>query len=210
MNNKPQNNYFITAIGTDSGKTVASAILCEALKADYWKPIQCGEPRDTDSVKSLISNGNTSFHNEEYFLKKPASPHDAANEEGVEININHIKKTYSELKINNSTLIIEGAGGLLVPLNDNDFLVDIPEQLNIPVILVCNLYLGSISHTLLSINELKRRKINVAGIIFNGESNLESERIILHHSEYKKLLHILPEKVITKEVVRRYAEKLQF
>ena len=202
-------NYFVTAIGTDSGKTLASSILCEALKTDYWKPVQCGEPRDTDAVKNLISNTDTQFHAEAYFLKKPASPHDAAKEEGVEIKLDQIKNRHSTLKTKNSTLIIEGAGGVLVPLNDTDFVIDIPQQLDISVILVANLYLGSINHTLLSINELKRRNVKVAGIIFNGEPNLESERIILHHSGYKKLLHIMPEKEVNKEVVRRYAAEFK-
>jgi len=201
--------YFITAIGTDSGKTLASAILVEALKANYWKPVQCGEPRDTDAVKDLISNTETQFHNEAYFLKKPASPHDAAKEENVEIRIDQIKNNHLTLNTENSTLIIEGAGGLLVPLNDNDFVIDIPQQLDVQVILVADLYLGSINHTLLTINELKRRRLKVAGIIFNGESNPESERIILHHSGYKKLLHILPEKEINKEVVKKYASLLK-
>lgn len=200
--------YFITAIGTDSGKTLASAIIVEALKADYWKPVQCGEPRDTDAVKGLVSNSETQFHAEAYFLKKPASPHDAAKEEGIEIDIKKFQTSYSKLPTSN--LIIEGAGGLLVPLNDTDFVIDIPQQLNVPVILVANLYLGSINHTLLTINELKRRKIEVTGIIFNGEPNPESERIILHHSGYKKLLHILPEKEITKKVVKKYATELNF
>lgn len=198
-------NYFITAIGTDSGKTIASAILCEALKADYWKAIQCGEPRDTDSVKSLVSNSETKFYTEGYFFKKPASPHDAAKEEGVEIDIKKIK-----IPSTSNNLIIEGAGGLLVPLNDFDFVIDIPQQLAIPIILVANLYLGSINHTLLTINELKRRQIEVAGIIFNGEPNPESERIILHHSGYKKLLHILPEVEISKDIVKKYATELSF
>lgn len=202
--------YFITAIGTDSGKTLASAIIVEALKADYWKPVQCGEPRDTDAIKCLISNSETQFHSEAYFLKKPASPHDAAKEEGIEIDIKQIKRYYTSLNPQNPTLIVEGAGGLLVPLNDTDFVIDIPQLLNVSVILVANLYLGSINHTLLTINELERRQVEVAGIIFNGEPNPESERIILHHSGYKKLLHILPEKEITKKVIKKYATELNF
>ena len=106
--------------------------------------------------------------------------------------------------------IIEGAGGILVPLNYNDFIIDIPEKLNIPTILVANLYLGSINHTLLTISELKRRNINVLGVIFNGERNHASEKIILQYSGYKKLLHIYPEKIINKDVVKKYAAELKF
>ena len=198
-------NCFITAIGTDSGKTVVSSIVCEALKADYWKPVQCGEPRDTQTVKEFISNKETIFHQEAYFLKKPASPHDAAKEENIILEIEKVKN--AQPKTSNS-LVIEGAGGLMVPINETEFVVDIPEKLDIPVILVANLYLGSINHTLLTINELKRRNIKVHGIIFNGEPNPESQRIIIKHSGYKELLHILPEEHMNKEIIRKYADML--
>ena len=199
-------HYFITAIDTDSGKTLVSAIVTEALKADYWKPIQCGPTRDTETVQSLVSNTSSAFHDEAVFLKKPASPHDAARAEGTEVRIVQLLPAFDQLS---KQTVIEGAGGLMVPVNNDEFIADIPARFNIPVILVANLYLGSINHTLLSVNELQRRGQEVAGIIFNGEPNPESERIILHHSGYRKLLHILPEKEINREVVRHYADQLR-
>lgn len=199
-------HHFVTAIGTDSGKTIVSAILTEALQADYWKPIQCGAPRDTETVQSLVSNDISSFHQEGIFLQKPASPHDAAKAENRTVMITDVEKLYFNLQ---KTTIIEGAGGLLVPINDDEFIIDIPQRFDIPILLVANLYLGSINHTLLSINELQRRNLTVKGIVFNGASNPESERIILKHSGYRKLLHVLPEKEITKEVVRKYAQQLK-
>ena len=195
-------NYFITAIGTDSGKTLVSAILCKALQADYWKPVQAGFPRDADTVKSLVPE--CIIHPETYLLNTPASPHASAKIDGVEIDL----EKFSLPKTNNA-LIVEGAGGCLVPLNDKDFVIDIPQRLNLPIILVSNLYLGSINHTLLTINLLKQRNLTVVGIIFNGKSNPESERIILKHSDYKTIWHIKEEQEITQTKISEYAEKLK-
>ena len=178
-------NYFVTGIDTDSGKTLVSAILCEALEADYWKPVQAGLPTDSETVKSLISNSRTTIHKEGYLLKTPASPHAAAKLDGIDIQLANFK-----LPITNNDLIIEGAGGCLVPLNEDDFVIDLARHFNATVILVADLYLGSINHTLLTVSELKRRSYTVKGIIFNGEPNPESERIILQHTNLRCLLHI--------------------
>lgn len=195
-------NYFVTAIGTDSGKTVVSAILCSALGADYWKPIQCGSPRDSDQISSLLGKEQI-IHPERYYLKMPASPHAASKAEGVDV----ILESFTLPKTDNS-IIIEGAGGLLVPLNDENFVIDLIQHLNVRVILIANLYLGSINHTLLSIEALKARDVPIEGIIFNGESNPESERIILKHSGLRVLLRIEPELFINSEVVNKYARLL--
>jgi dethiobiotin synthetase len=143
------------------------------------------------------------IHPEKYLLKTPASPHAAAKIENVSINI-----TAFILPNTLNNLVIEGAGGCLVPINDAHFVIDIPVKFNIPVILVADLYLGSINHTLLTVNLLKQKSLYVSGIIFNGVPNPESERIILRHSSYKKLLHIHPAEAITKEIVKKYAAQL--
>jgi dethiobiotin synthetase len=195
--------YFITAIGTDSGKTVVSSIITQALQADYWKPIQSGQPRDTDTVMTLVHNQKSVFHREAYLLSIPLSPHAAARLEEIEIHIANILLPDTE-----NTLIIEGAGGVLVPINDEHFVIDLVPRLDAEVILVANIYLGSINHTLLTIRELERRKLRVKGIIFNGPENKESERIILQHSGYRQLLRVHQEKAITPEVINRYALKL--
>jgi len=198
-------NYFVTGIDTDSGKTLVSAILCEALPADYWKPVQAGLPRDSETVQDLISNSQTKIHSEQYLLKTPASPHASARIYGVTIQLSGF-----ELPQTKVDLIIEGAGGCLVPLNEKDFVIDLISLFGAEVILVADLYLGSINHTLLTLEVLKSRKLKIKGIIFNGESNPESERIIIlaHHS-VKKLLHVKKESKIDKDVVQHYAALLK-
>lgn len=194
-------NYFITGIDTDSGKTLTSAIVCQALGADYWKPIQSGLPRDSDTVQSLLSNDSIRIFQEGYLLNTPASPHASAKIDGITIEPQKIKKPDS------NNLVIEGAGGCLVPLNDTDFVIDLAALWDCEVILVADLYLGSINHTLLTVNLLKQRKLKVKGIVFNGDSNPESERIILKHSGYDVLLHIKREKEVNREVVATYAKE---
>jgi dethiobiotin synthetase len=194
-------HYFVTAIDTDSGKTLASAILCEALQADYWKPVQAGLPRDSETVQSLISNSKTKIQPERYLLKTPASPHASAKIDGVKIALSDFQIPQTK-----NNLVIEGAGGCLVPLNDNDFVVDLIAGFRAEVVLVADLYLGSINHTLLTLEALKSRRAKIKGIIFNGDSNPESERIILeHHKDVRKLLHIKKEMAIDRPLVQKYA-----
>ncbi len=197
-------NYFVTAIHTDSGKTFVSAILCEALHADYWKPVQAGFPTDSEAVGSLISNTSTKIHPEAYRLKMPASPHASAKAEGIEI-----QRENFILPSTDRDLIIEGAGGCLVPLSKDFFVIDLIDMFKAQVVLVSNFYLGSINHTLLTVEALKQRNVPIKGIIFNGEPNPESESIILSTSKIPLLLRILPETTITKEVVQRYAQQLK-
>jgi dethiobiotin synthetase len=198
-------NYFVTAIHTDSGKTFVSAILCEALAADYWKPVQAGLPRDTETVASLVTNKFSTFHPEAYLLKTPASPHAAAKIDNVEIHLKNIRLPQT----NNRNLIIEGAGGCLVPLNQQNMVIDIAVNLNIPVILVSNIYLGSINHTLLTYEALAKRNIPIRGLIFNGKRNPETENIIVHHTRLEVLLKIDHEPMINRETVMRYAGELR-
>jgi len=195
--------YFITAIGTDSGKTLVSAIVTEMLGCGYWKPIQAGFPRDTETAQNLVSNNECHFHKEQFLLQTPASPHYAARVDGVRIRVEDVRLP------TNDRLVIEGAGGLLVPVNDEEVIADLIPALNAEVILVSNLYLGSINHTLLTIEELKRRKLNVKGIIFNGEPNAASEEVILKKSGYACLLRIPKLHEVNKDAVRMFAEKLR-
>ncbi|GAB3333308.1 dethiobiotin synthase [Marivirga atlantica] len=194
-------NYFVTAIGTDSGKTLVSAILTEALHADYWKPVQAGFPKDSEAVEALLSNTTSKILPEQYVLNTPASPHYAAEVDRVSIHAKEMTLPFTK----NRHLIIEGAGGALVPLNDKEFVIDITNNFPCEVILVCNLYLGSINHSLLTLNELKHRNVKVKGIIFNGPSNPSSESIIVKHAQLPVLLNIKQEEKINKEVVRKYA-----
>ncbi len=197
-------NYFVTGIDTDSGKTLVSAILCKTLSADYWKPIQSGLPRDTDTVKQLVADPHIHFHPERHLLQMPASPHASARAENKEIHLDDFT-----LPPTSRTLIIEGAGGCLVPINDTHFVIDIAAHLRATIVLVADLYLGSINHTLLTVQELKRRALPVKGIIFNGEPNPESQRIITLHAGWPVLLHVQREQSVTPDVVNHYAEQLK-
>jgi len=188
-------NFFVTAIGTDSGKTVVSAILTEALKADYWKPVQAGLPKDSDTVRSLVSNSKSKILPERYVLNTSASPHAAAKIDRVSIHLNDFELPDAQ------NLIVEGAGGVLVPLNDDDYVIDLCRVFKIPVVLVSNLYLGSINHSLLTIEYLKAKKVEVKGIVFNGESNPESERIITKKSPWPILFHLPVLSAINKETI---------
>jgi dethiobiotin synthetase len=171
--------YFITGIGTGIGKTIVSATLTEKLKADYWKPIQSGDLAQSDSlnIESLISNDQTKIHPETYRLNNPLSPHLSARLDGIEIKLSNFT-----LPETDNTLIVEGAGGLMVPLNNEELILDLIKHLDLEVILVSQSYLGSINHTLLTINTLKQHNIDIKGIIFNGETNFESEDYILKYT----------------------------
>lgn len=179
--------YFITGIGTGIGKTLISAIVTEKLQADYWKPIQSGDLDTSDSltIGSLITNTKTVIHTESYRLTQPLSPHLSARLDGIEINLNQINTPETA-----NNLIIEGAGGLMVPLNETELIIDLIKKLNVEVILVSQNYLGSINHTLLSLNLLKQYDIPIKGIIFNGDENAETERYILQYSQVKKLGYV--------------------
>ncbi|AHM59586.1 dethiobiotin synthetase [Flammeovirgaceae bacterium 311] len=196
------NRYFVTAIGTDSGKTVVSAVLCSALGADYWKPIQSGAPADAETVRALCPG--VVVHPEAYRFSMPASPHAAASAEGKRIVPELI-----QLPLTSNSLVIEGAGGCLVPLNDQQFMIDLQPRFGAQLVLVANLYLGSINHTLLTWHLLQQRGYPVAGIIFNGLANPESERIILHHTGYRKLLHLQPHSTLTPSIIDHYATELR-
>ena len=166
---------FVTGIGTNVGKTVISAILTQKLQADYWKPIQAGDLNNTDSMKvsQWVDNTISTIHPEAYRLTQPMSPHTAAERDGININLKDIISAETT-----RNLIIEGAGGLMVPLNKNDLVVDMISHLQAEAVLVSRHYLGSINHTILSIEALRSRNISITGIIFNGDENRDTESII--------------------------------
>jgi len=199
-------NIFVTGIGTDVGKTVISAIMVEAFKADYWKPVQsgCYYGTDSENVKKLISNTESTIHTEAYCLKQHMSPHAAAELEGVTIEMNKILLPKTE-----RNLIIEGAGGIMVPLNRKEFIVDLIKTFNAEVILVIQNYLGSINHTLLSIDGLKFRNIKLSGIIFNGPPHQLSEEIICDYAKVDKIARVGKENEINPEVILRYVPAFQ-
>ena len=202
---KKNNDIFITGIDTNAGKTVVSAILTEALRADYWKPVQTGsiENTDTKTVKKLVQNDDTEFHEEVYLFREPVSPHAAAKMEKKSVSLTKIKRPNTKKRI-----IIEGAGGVFTPLNNKYCIIDLIEKLNSTVIVVSKNYLGSINHTILTVEALKKKQISIAGIVFVGEKNPETEKYILQYTKLKLLFRIEKEKKITKEVVLYYANKI--
>ncbi len=199
------NKFFITGIGTEVGKTIISAIVTEAFEADYWKPIQAGDLENSDShkVKELVSNSRTVFHPNSFALKTPMSPHAAAEIDGVEVSEEKIKEPQTQ-----NDLVIEGAGGLLVPLNDVQTIADLIRP-DYKVILVSRHYLGSINHTLLTVEALKKRNLNCIGIIFNGAENPSTEEVILKMTKLPVLLRVSEEKSVDRKMVSRYAQQLK-
>lgn len=194
------NTYFITGISTDVGKTIASAIITEALEADYWKPIQAGDLQNSDShkLKRLISNSKTSIHPNSYALKTPMSPDAAAAIDGVKIDLKKITPPKTTNK-----LVIEGAGGLLVPLNEKHTILDLikPEY---NVIVVSRHYLGSINHTLLTLNTLKDKGFNVS-LIFSGNKHETTENSIKKLTNIPVIGRIENEPYFDKNVIKEYA-----
>lgn len=196
---------FVTGISTDVGKTIASAIITEALEADYWKPVQAGDLQNSDShtVVKLLTNTTTKIHESSYLLNTPASPHLAAALDGLQIELSKIVEPKTK-----NHLVIEGAGGILVPLNDIDTVADLIKN-DYKVVVVSRHYLGSINHTLLTIEALKNRMINVAGVIFNGDENRATEDIILKKTGISCIGRIGNEPYFDRNVIAEYADEFR-
>jgi dethiobiotin synthetase len=185
--------YFITGIGTGVGKTLVAAVLAEALGAAYWKPVQAGleEGTDMQTVTSLVRNPAVQFFPELYRLHTPASPHIAARMDGVHIDMEMVVQREKAIRqeINTKILLVEGAGGLLVPLNSHDKTADLVKQMQCPLILVSRNYLGSINHSLLTADYCRTHHIPVAGWIFT-DTYLNYEDEIVEWSGYPRLCSI--------------------
>jgi dethiobiotin synthetase len=197
----------VAGIGTEVGKTIASAIIAESLKADYWKPIQAGELNftDSDKIKELISNEKSIIHKEEFRLTEPMSPHAAAAIDGITINVDSF-----EFPNSTNSLVIELAGGIQVPLNQYETNLDLLIKWRLPVILVVNFYLGSINHTLLSVDTLKNAAVSIEGLLFIGDENLQSKEVILSMSGLKNLGTIPQTNNLDKHFISSIAKKLTF
>lgn len=202
MNHK---GIIVVGIGTEIGKTIASAILVKALKTNYWKPVQSGNLEDSDSlaIETLVGAMPGEIFPNTYNFKNPLSPHTAAELENRKIELSRFKLPHS-----NKTTIVELAGGLMVPLNDRETNLDLIKRLNLPVVLVSKNYLGSINHTILTYELLKREQIPCMGIIFNGEPNPSGEKFILNYTELPVILRINQEKELSQEIIQNYAGKV--
>jgi dethiobiotin synthetase len=195
-----QKKIFVTGISTEVGKTIVSSIITEALHADYWKPIQAGDLHnsDSDKIKSLISNSKTIIHPNSYAMETPMSPHASAEIDGIIIELEKIIEPETD-----NHLVIEGAGGILVPLNENDTVLDIIAK-EYQVIVVSRHYLGSINHTLMTIKLLKERGCKVS-IIFSGDENKTTETIIKKMTGVPVIGRIEEESFFDKDIILKYA-----
>jgi dethiobiotin synthetase len=194
---------FVTGIGTDVGKTVVSAMIVEGLKADYFKPVQTGAffTSDAKKIEKYITNTVSRIHPETYKLGQYMSPHAAAEQENVVLELDKIALP----ETSNPTMIVEGAGGIMVPLNDREYMIDLISKFDAEVVVVIQNYLGSINHSLLTLDALKFRNLKILGIVFNGPPHKMSEDIILTYSGSRVLGRIAKENEINQDVVSKYA-----
>lgn len=197
---------IVAGSGTDVGKTIVSAILVTLMKGDYWKPIQCGEEENSDTViiKQLIDTTKHQVFSPAYSLKAPLSPHHAARLEDVSINVDTIVPPKTT-----RPLIIESVGGIFVPLTPKTLSLDLFKSWDSQWIVVSKHYLGSINHTMLTLHALKQQNISIAGLIFNGHPNPASEEVILEISKLPLLGRLLPEKNIDQQTIQRYVKQWQ-
>jgi len=190
--------YFITGTDTDVGKTVTAAWAMLHLEAAYWKPVQAGLEGETDEaqVRRLTGAGDERFHPSAYSLPEPLSPHEAARRAGVAIEMGAFRLPQHE-----GPLVVEGAGGLMVPLNEGSYMIDLIGKLGLPAILVARSTLGTINHTLLSLTALRARRIPVAGVVLNGPETPHNRAAIETHGAVRILAEIPPLEPLTREAL---------
>lgn len=197
-------NYFVSGIGTDVGKTVASAILCKALNAAYWKPVQSGTlvGSDKNTIRELCGEEQLIF-DECYALKEPLSPHTAARIEGITIDVKRLV-----IPQHHGNLIIEGAGGLMVPITREMLYHEWVRANNVPVILISRHYLGSLNHTMLSLELLKMIGVEIVGVLFVGKDNDNNETLICERYQVRNLGNIPEVSIVNSTFVQIYADEL--
>ncbi len=179
--------FFVTGTDTDVGKTLVAAWLLTHLDACYWKPVQAGtEPEtDTESVRRLAELADDRIVAEAYVLSEPIAPHEAARRASVRIDMAKIVPPRLE-----RPLVVEGAGGMLVPLNEESYVIDIAGKLGLPVILVARSTLGTINHTLLSLEALRRRGLPLAGVVVSGPKTPHNRAAIERYGKAKIIAEI--------------------
>lgn len=187
MTNQNLKGVFVTGTDTDVGKSVACAWLVRQLKADYWKPVQSGLSGETDTqaILRMADIEQSRFHPATYELQQPLSPHESARRDGVEISLERFT-----LPNSSNPIVVEGAGGVMVPLNDRDFMIDLMAHLSLPVIVVARSQLGTINHTLLTLMALRSRNIPIQGVIINGPANEANYQALAEFSHVPILAHI--------------------
>jgi len=195
----------ILGIHTGIGKTIASAVIAQAIGADYWKPVQAGtEERDTVRVRDLLENGQSRVYDEAIVLTQPMSPHVAAQIDSVTIDYTKFRFPQTQ-----KVLLIETAGGVLSPMNDEATMADFVKHYNLPAILISQNYLGSINHTLSSIELLRNRNIPLLGVVMNGATNTSSESFIEQYGKTKIIARVPLLKPIAQETVQKCADDIK-
>ncbi|MDX2471344.1 MAG: dethiobiotin synthase [SAR324 cluster bacterium] len=197
--------FWVSGTNTDIGKTLVSAILLKWLGYSYYKPVQSGslEGTDTNTIKELTQLPDSQFLPESVLLKEPLSPHTAAAMEGVTIDLDSINLPKTR------PLLIEGAGGLLVPLNEDKLLIDLMVKFQLPVLLVASSGLGTINHTLLSIESLRTRGLELLGVILNGPLNQSNKKAVEHYGQTRVLLELEKLSDVTPESLEKYITHLE-
>lgn len=197
MNN---NGCFVTGIGTDVGKTICSAIICQGTAADYWKPIQCGMDRDSQWIKSHTTN--IRVHKEVHCFQNAVSPHTAATRENQWIHLDQLR-----LPVSDGPIVVEGAGGIFVPLNDKEFMIDLMEQVNLPVVVVAKFYIGAINHTILTIKTIQERGLFLHGIVGNGNWSNADQNLVAHTCDTQFIGNIPWTEKINSQVIAEIAQE---
>jgi dethiobiotin synthase len=179
--------FFVTGTDTDVGKTVVSAWLVGRLGACYWKPVQAGNHPETDSaiVRRLSGAAADRILPEAYLLPEPIAPHEAARRAGTTIDMAKLVPPACR-----GPLVVEGAGGLLVPLNDKAYVIDLATELHLPIVLVARSTLGTINHTLLSLEAIRRRGLLLAGVVVNGPETPHNRAAIEHYGKVEIIAEI--------------------
>ncbi len=192
--------FFVTGTDTNVGKTVLSALLCAALPARYWKPIQTGSREGTDREQVIRWAGLTAdmAAAESYIFDDPVSPHLAARNAGMEISLDKVKAPENNAGL---PLVVEGAGGVLAPVNARQFMLDLMVHVSLPVVLAARSTLGTINHTLLSLRALREAQVSVRGVVLIGPENTENQRAIEHYGQVHVIGHIPELKEINRQTL---------
>lgn len=195
---------FITGTDTGVGKTVLSAVLLTGLRGKYWKPIQSGleQISDTDWVRKMTGLPEENFLPETFRLKRSLSPHASAEAEGLRIELSAFRLPETQ-----GHLIVEGAGGIMVPLNERHFMLDLMKKLGIPILLVARSGLGTINHVLLSLEQLRRECLEVFGVVMNGPKNAVNRRAIEHYGKVKVCAEIEPLPALNSKILKETFEQ---
>jgi dethiobiotin synthetase len=196
---------FVTGTDTDVGKTIVSAILVAGLQAVYWKPVQSGvtasagaaENTDSKWIQSVLKLSDDRICKERHLLSEPLSPHAAAKIDGIKIDLDDFELPDT----GGRPLIVEGAGGVLVPLNDRHLMLDLMEKLSLPVVVVARSGLGTINHTLLTLRALNERGLTVLGVVMNGPKNNSNREALEHFGGCRVLAELEPMQVLSREKI---------